>query len=367
MQAVLVSIASSCASVARVGLPLAMTCLVAACDEGDTFVSEPGPTISVSVLPLPPLDGQLDYQADLRFSDRSGSVLADFLDLPMRLYGDGMSAMTFVAACTPGDAAVGLAVHDVNIAGEGPIADIVQPARVSVGIACTANGDVLLDYGFELATLREDADGAAIAFADLRCTAQRSCDADRVGVQVACVRQGGDGRVELGISQARLVCGALDLPISPEGEVGALGIAIDRTPSSEGDRSGWSLATATTDLPGCRIEAAIIAAPELVGGHGQPCTGWPVMRLALPLSTSACASERVVDVAYQDGASFTSELVVDALGTRVPSPTAGWTPTCAATPDVWQHSAPTAGSGEVTVRDAPQGFIDVALEVKLPR
>lgn len=367
MQPVLVSIASTCAGVARVGLPLAMTCLVAACDEGDTFVSEPGPTITVSVLPLPPLDGRLDYQADLRFSDRSGSVLADFLDLPMRLYGDGMSAMTFVGACTPGDAAVGLAVHDVSTTGEGPIADIVQPARVSVGVACTANADVLLDYGFELATLREDADGAAIAFADMRCTAQRSCDADRVGIQVACVRQGGDGRVELGISQARLVCGALDLPISPEGEVGALGITVDRTPSSEGDRSGWSLATATTDLPGCRIEAAIIAAPELVGGHGQPCTGWPVVRLALPLSTAACASERVVEVAYQDGASFTSELVIDALGARVPPAISGWSPSCAAASDVWRLAAPSRSADETLMTDAPQGFIDLALEVRLPR
>jgi len=365
MKTVLVSIASSCAGVGRVGLPLALTCLVAACDE-DTFVSDPEPSFTVSVAPLPPLDGQFDYLADLRFADRTGSVLSEFLDLPMNLYGDRKSTMTYVGACSPGSAAVGLAVHDVIIAGEGPIADLVEPARVSVGVACGANQDVPLDYDFELATLREDGDGTAIAFADLRCSARRSCEADRVAVEVTCVREGDDTRMELGIGETRLVCGALDVPVSPGG-VGALGVTLERTPLSEGDRRGWTLATTSTDLPGCHLEAQLIAAPELVGGHGKPCTGWPVLDVALPLSTAACASERVVDVAYRDGASFTSELVVDALGVRVPSPATGWTPACAAAPDVWQQSPPTAGSGEVRVRDAEQGFVDIALDVRLPR
>jgi hypothetical protein len=326
------------------------------------------PSSSVSVRPLP-VDGEIDYGLDLRVVLPTGERLMDLSGLRASRFGDGEGTVTYVGVCEPGENRVGIGIHGVEVLrGEAP-EGLVEPAMVSVAVTCEEDRDVRLDYAFELATMtKEDAGATALAFSDIRCETRRTCSDGGVGFEVACARVTDAGGVTLGVSGARVVCGGLELPVQPVGQSDALDAQFNGTAEVQGGSSRWAMEVAAAGLSGCRFEASLIAAPELVGGFGPPCRGWPVLDVELPLSASACEATHAVEVDYRDGGGFASELVIDERGAYAPTPAVGWLPACRAAADVWGDMWEDEGASAqpVVVTDRSQGFIDFAVTVSLP-
>ncbi len=343
--------------------------LSAGCDAPVEVNQHSRQTVSVSPLPLPPLHGRIDYNLGLRVVGPVGQRVMDTSDLEASRYGDGAGSVAYVGTCAPGDNRVGIDVHDVGVGGGGAPEGLVEPAMVSVAVACEEDQDVRLDYAFELATMtKEDAGRTALAFSDIRCETRRTCSDGGVGFEVACERVTDAGGVVLGVDGARVVCGGLELPVEPVGQSDALDAQFNGTAEVQGGSSRWAMEVAAAGLSGCRFEASLIAAPELVGGFGPPCRGWPVLGVALPFSASECEATHAVEVAYRDGGGFASELVIDERGAYAPTPAVGWLPACRAAADVWGDVwEDDGGSAQpVVVTDRPQGYIDFAVTVSLP-
>jgi len=340
-------------------------------DSGDVDSwNHEGTDVRIEVDPLDPSAASMDYLFDLRVVGPNGQLVTQEDGLAAAAYGNDRGAILYVVACQPGLNQVGVGVRDIvdGVAGGGMVPEgLVQPMRLNLTGSCFENTDAPLSLGAELATLREDSAGAAvIAFADITCTTKQACGETGVSVEVACSRSAEAGMgVSLGVSGTRVVCGGTALAFDPQGETTAFETKFKSTASSNGATSRWSMAAdaTATDLSGCRLEASIIAAPDLLGGFGPACKAWPVLELNLPLAPSECADASVVSVGYRHGMEFASELVIDARGPYTPTPTSGWSPNCGVSSDVWSLAA-TVATG-IQSND-PVGFFDISFEVSLP-
>ncbi|MFO0749502.1 MAG: matrixin family metalloprotease [Myxococcota bacterium] len=338
----------------RLALALAVAPTLAACDDF-AGSSTPQSHLVVSVAPLPPLDLTHDFQIDLGLRDATGLDQPMASDLSASSFGDGR-ALSWVGACAPGSNRLAVTVHDVSPAPEG----LVEPGTASVPFTCVGGADTALDFGFELATLRAGPGGAAaIAFGDVRCSATPTCGAAGESLVVRCDRPGvEDGSVTLGVRGTRVVCGSLEVPIAPDGASQAFDASFDASAIAAPDAATWRVAAAVSDLGGCRLEAELMAAPELFGGHGPACVAWPTLAVAMPLDGSACAGAGPVAVGYRHGAEYTAAIAVDASGVHAP-----------ATPDHWQASCATtpAAAPEAGLRDTGgEGFFDLSFVLTMP-
>src|SRR5690349_15926358 len=155
----------------------------AACDESFVASDEPKFEIQVHVLDLPEVDSV--FLADLRVLGNGGAIVADVHDLPSTAYGNGSDQLVYVTPC---DASLPVNQLDLGVHSLAPGSDASPPlpagivdATSSIGVACRENSDTVVRYELALATLELGATSADIAFRDVVCSAQRTCESDAVG------------------------------------------------------------------------------------------------------------------------------------------------------------------------------------------
>jgi len=337
-----------------------------ACDATEDPSPEgPRAVIHVEPLDLPTHDAR--FFVDLAIVGRGGLV-SDTRGISSAHYGDGL-ALNYVVPCDAsgdGQSRVDVSVRGLRAGSHARerLPSGLVPPRFGVGVTCVENRDTRLDLRMPVAAVRAIDDDLAIAFDDVRCRVSQTCGGDAAALEVTCTRVGG-GAVELGVRDARLVCDDMALDVAPVGETRTqLGVTTTMRAAVGPRATTWSARASPADLPGCALEADLVAAPRFVGGQAPACHAWPVMQVALPIAPGACGATPDLELVYHEaGGPRVDDLIASRRAPRAEAPT----PTlCQAAPALGAHPPAAAGEGGTTMREARQGFIDLAIEVVLP-
>lgn len=329
-----------------------------ACGDTTGEVDRPRSQVSVQSLDLPGLDGP--YMFAFAVTGPSG-FRQERTGLRPALYGASAGEITYVAVC---DASRdGLNRVDLSVDRDpGQRTDRLAPRlllpETQLGVRCAKDQDTILEQRLVAAELDQRPAETRIRFDDVRCVATQACAADGNALEVRCARPGGKP-VALGIRDTRLVCAGLEEAVEPLGTtVSRLGVTA-RTRDVGGEDAAWRAEVSPSDLPGCRLEAELVAAPDLGAGRAPACHAWPVLEVAMPLG-GACEASAEVHVAFAEAGGPHVDDIVENRAYRAapPAPTAS---DCAARP--LGFTTPSATSGD----EGGQGFLDLYLELVLPR
>lgn len=330
-----------------------------ACDgAGDSSFTPPVASFSVAPIFLPDLDDP--YRFNLAVTGPSG-FRYERAGLRAALYGTKRAEVNYIGSCDA--SADGLNRVELSVERDpGQRTHRLAPRlllpETRLGVRCSQDKDTYLEQRMVAAELEERPTETLVRFDDVRCVATQRCAAEGNAMEVRCSRPG-ERAVALGIRDARLVCGGLEDAVDPLGSTASrLGVTTV-TRDLSGEDAAWRAEVSPADLPGCTLEAELVAAADLAAGRAPACHAWPVLEVALPLG-KACEARPQVAVAFEEAGGPPVDELVQSRAHRATPPTAPESQ-CAALP--LGLAAPSAAPGAT----GRQGFLDLHLQLVLPR